>query len=116
MISPTTFSGRASRSAYVACFVLTAIMILTSQAEPAQASTKVRESLRSANTRSGSGPTPSWRFRCGRSTLDRVSALRIDVWSDVVCPWCWVGKRRLEAALRDFGKDIEIVWRAFELD
>jgi len=44
--------------------------------------------------------------------------LKIDVWSDIVCPWCAVGKRRLEAALASFPHkdDVEVVWRAFELD
>ncbi len=44
--------------------------------------------------------------------------MRIDVWSDIACPWCYVGKRRLEAALARFPQkdSIELVWRAFELD
>ncbi len=44
--------------------------------------------------------------------------LRIDVWSDIACPWCYVGKRRLEAALATFphAASVEIAWRAFELD
>ena len=44
--------------------------------------------------------------------------MRIDVWSDVVCPWCYLGKRRLEAALAelDFADQIEVRWRAFQLD
>jgi predicted DsbA family dithiol-disulfide isomerase len=44
--------------------------------------------------------------------------LRVDVWSDIACPWCYVGKRRFEAALARFPhKDaVEVVWRAFELD
>jgi predicted DsbA family dithiol-disulfide isomerase len=42
--------------------------------------------------------------------------MRIDVWSDVACPWCYVGKRRLEAALARFPHDVEVVWRSFELD
>jgi predicted DsbA family dithiol-disulfide isomerase len=42
--------------------------------------------------------------------------LRIDVWSDIACPWCWVGKRRLDAALRQLGTGAEVHWRAFELD
>lgn len=44
--------------------------------------------------------------------------LRIDIWSDIACPWCYVGKRRLEAALAEFPHraEVEIVWRAFELD
>lgn len=44
--------------------------------------------------------------------------MRIDVWSDIACPWCYVGKRRLERALDDYAErgSVEIVWRAFELD
>lgn len=44
--------------------------------------------------------------------------LQIDVWSDVACPWCYVGKRRLEAALKGFAhKDnVTVRWHSFELD
>lgn len=44
--------------------------------------------------------------------------MRIDVWSDIACPWCYVGKRRLEGALAGFSHrdEVQIVWRAFELD
>lgn len=44
--------------------------------------------------------------------------MRIEIWSDVVCPWCYVGKRRLETALAGFehAEDVEIVYRSFELD
>jgi predicted DsbA family dithiol-disulfide isomerase len=42
--------------------------------------------------------------------------MRIDVWSDVVCPWCYIGKRRLEEALADSGDSAEIVWHSFQLD
>jgi len=44
--------------------------------------------------------------------------MRIDVWSDVVCPWCYLGKARLEAALAQlpFGGEVEVRWRAFQLD
>jgi predicted DsbA family dithiol-disulfide isomerase len=44
--------------------------------------------------------------------------VRIDVWSDVVCPWCYLGKRRLERALAGFEhRDaVEVHWRSFELD
>ena len=45
-----------------------------------------------------------------------MTALRIDVWSDIACPWCYVGKRRLETALAKFPHEVEIVWRSFELD
>jgi predicted DsbA family dithiol-disulfide isomerase len=48
----------------------------------------------------------------------RVPKLRIDIWSDIACPWCYIGKRHLEQALDRFAHkaDVEIVWRAFELD
>lgn len=44
--------------------------------------------------------------------------LLIEIWSDVVCPWCYIGKRNLESALADFeGRDkVEIRHRAFQLD
>lgn len=45
-------------------------------------------------------------------------ALRIDIWSDIACPWCYVGKRRFEAALARFGhkQQVQVVWRSFQLD
>jgi predicted DsbA family dithiol-disulfide isomerase len=42
--------------------------------------------------------------------------MRIDVWSDVVCPWCYIGKRRLEEALDASGDTATIVWHSFQLD
>ena len=44
--------------------------------------------------------------------------MQVEIWSDVVCPWCYIGKRRLERALAAFPHrdEIEIVWRSFELD
>lgn len=44
--------------------------------------------------------------------------MRVEVWSDVVCPWCYVGKRRLETALERFEHrdQVEVVWRSFQLD
>jgi predicted DsbA family dithiol-disulfide isomerase len=42
----------------------------------------------------------------------------VEVWSDLVCPWCYIGKRRLERALADFehADEVEVVWRSFQLD
>ena len=42
----------------------------------------------------------------------------IEVWSDVVCPWCYIGKRRLEKALAAFEhrEDVEVLWRSYQLD
>ncbi len=44
--------------------------------------------------------------------------MRVEIWSDVVCPWCYIGKRNFEAALEGFEHrdEVEVVWRAFELD
>jgi predicted DsbA family dithiol-disulfide isomerase len=42
----------------------------------------------------------------------------VDIWSDVVCPWCYLGKRRFEAALENFEHrdTVEVHWHSFELD
>ena len=44
--------------------------------------------------------------------------MEIEIWSDVACPWCYVGKRRFEAALAQFEHrdDVTVTWRSFELD
>lgn len=42
----------------------------------------------------------------------------VEIWSDVVCPWCYIGKRRFETALRSFegAGDVEVQWRSFQLN
>jgi len=45
-----------------------------------------------------------------------MNPLPIDIWSDIACPWCWVGKRHLETAIANSGISVRIRWRAFELD
>jgi predicted DsbA family dithiol-disulfide isomerase len=44
--------------------------------------------------------------------------MKVEIWSDIACPWCYVGKRRFESALGQFehADDVEVVWRSFELD
>lgn len=44
--------------------------------------------------------------------------MKIEIWSDIVCPFCYIGKRKFEKALNNFSnKDsVEIVWRSFQLD
>jgi predicted DsbA family dithiol-disulfide isomerase len=44
--------------------------------------------------------------------------MQVEIWSDVVCPWCYLGKRRFERALSDFEHrdDVHVVYRSFELD
>ncbi|MDZ7715523.1 MAG: DsbA family oxidoreductase [Balneolaceae bacterium] len=43
--------------------------------------------------------------------------MKVEIWSDVVCPYCYIGKRRLESALQEFdhAEDIEIQWKSFQL-
>ena len=47
-----------------------------------------------------------------------TAVLPVEVWSDVVCPWCRVGRAELQRALADFehADDVELTWRSFELD
>ena len=47
-----------------------------------------------------------------------MKTLRIDIWSDIACPWCYVGKRRLEKALAQFPHrdQVRVTWHSFELD
>jgi predicted DsbA family dithiol-disulfide isomerase len=47
-----------------------------------------------------------------------ASHMKIEIWADVACPWCYVGKRRFERALTQFGgrDDVEVIWRSYELD
>jgi predicted DsbA family dithiol-disulfide isomerase len=44
--------------------------------------------------------------------------MKVEIWSDVVCPWCYIGKRRFEAALDRFAHadEVEVTWRSFELN
>lgn len=44
--------------------------------------------------------------------------MQVEIWSDVVCPWCYLGKRRFEQALESFGHrdEVNVVYRSFELD
>ncbi len=44
--------------------------------------------------------------------------MNVEIWSDIACPWCYVGKRRFEAALERFEhrEEVSVTWRSFELD
>jgi len=52
------------------------------------------------------------------TTAIELESLRVDIWSDVVCPWCAVGKANLDIALTRFPESdrVVIVWHSFELD
>jgi predicted DsbA family dithiol-disulfide isomerase len=44
--------------------------------------------------------------------------MQVEIWSDVICPWCYIGKRRFEQALALFPQrdEVRVIWRSFELD
>jgi predicted DsbA family dithiol-disulfide isomerase len=44
--------------------------------------------------------------------------MKIEIWSDVICPWCYIGKRRLEHALGEFehADEVTVAWRSFQLN
>jgi predicted DsbA family dithiol-disulfide isomerase len=43
--------------------------------------------------------------------------MKIEVWSDIMCPFCYIGKRHLELALQQFPEmEVELVWKSFQLD
>ena len=44
--------------------------------------------------------------------------MQVEIWSDVICPWCYIGKRRFEMALAGFPhkESVRVIWRSFELD
>jgi predicted DsbA family dithiol-disulfide isomerase len=48
----------------------------------------------------------------------KETLLKVEIWSDVVCPWCYIGKRRFETALSRFdgAADVDVTWRAFQLN
>ena len=47
-----------------------------------------------------------------------MNTINVEIWSDVVCPWCYIGKRRFESALARFEHrdQVDVLWRSFELD
>ncbi len=44
--------------------------------------------------------------------------MKIEIWSDVACPWCYIGKRRFETALNAFPRkeSVQVQWRSYQLD
>ena len=53
------------------------------------------------------------------STLSpQIKKMKVEIWSDVMCPFCYIGKRKFEAALNQFKdkENIEIVWKSFQLN
>ncbi len=41
--------------------------------------------------------------------------MQIEVFSDLICPWCYIGKRRLDAVVSSRGRELQVIWRAYQL-
>jgi predicted DsbA family dithiol-disulfide isomerase len=42
--------------------------------------------------------------------------VKVEIWSDIICPWCYIGKRRFETALAGVEAPVEVEWKSFQLD
>ena len=42
--------------------------------------------------------------------------MKVEIWADIICPWCGIGHHRLEQAIAKYGGDVELVHRSFQLD
>ncbi len=52
------------------------------------------------------------------NSIKNIAKMKVEVWSDIMCPFCYIGKRHYEAALAKFAhaNQVEIVWRSYQLD
>ena len=50
--------------------------------------------------------------------MNSQTKMKVEIWSDIMCPFCYIGKRNHEAALAQFAESdqIELVWKSFQLD
>jgi predicted DsbA family dithiol-disulfide isomerase len=52
-----------------------------------------------------------------RSILITFTYMKIEIWSDILCPFCYIGKRQLESALKLFPNlEVQLVWKSYQLD
>jgi predicted DsbA family dithiol-disulfide isomerase len=49
------------------------------------------------------------------SSATDLTPIKVDIWSDVQCPWCYIGKRKFEAGVKAFGRPVEIEYHSYEL-
>jgi protein disulfide-isomerase len=66
----------------------------------------------------GIGFTGSGQAADSTSTLMQTPTMKVEIWSDVMCPFCYIGKRKFEAALAqlDGASNVELIWKSFQLD
>lgn len=57
-------------------------------------------------------------LRGARENKGEKPFMKVEIWSDVACPWCYIGKRHFEAALAQFPQreQVEVIWRSHQLD
>jgi predicted DsbA family dithiol-disulfide isomerase len=50
--------------------------------------------------------------------FEKGNRMKVEIWSDIACPWCYIGRRRFEKALHQFEHQdqVEVIWRSYELD
>ena len=53
--------------------------------------------------------------RVASAGWDHSAVVKVDIWSDVQCPWCYIGKRKFERAVELFDGDVEVEYHSFEL-
>lgn len=51
----------------------------------------------------------------GLVEVNMSDAIKVDIWSDIACPWCYVGKRKFEAGVAEFGEDVDVEYHSYEL-
>jgi predicted DsbA family dithiol-disulfide isomerase len=75
-------------------------------------------SLDAASKREGKCSGPARNFRNELTLVMRTNPLRIDIYSDLICPWCYIGRHRLQAALDTLDETVkpEIRWLPFQLN
>ncbi|WP_111718897.1 DsbA family protein [Homoserinimonas sp. OAct 916] len=50
-----------------------------------------------------------------KDTGVKATAIKVDIWSDIACPWCYIGKRRFEAGVASFDGDVDVEYHSYEL-
>lgn len=62
------------------------------------------------------GPVGGWEWWADvRGSACVPTPVKVDVWSDIACPWCFIGKRRFEQAVARFEGEVEVEYHSFEL-
>lgn len=57
-------------------------------------------------------------MRTNQNEVQETQKMKVEIWSDIMCPFCYIGKRHYEAAIEQFDNNdkLEVVWKSFQLD